>query len=102
MREFNVTGLCVPRLHYMADTSEKIRQIITMVEKGQYFTINRGRQYGKTTTLSLLEKGLPKEYTVIKVSFEGVSDSMFDAEADFCQGILNVCSKYFTERNLPG
>ncbi|MCL2283801.1 MAG: AAA family ATPase [Fibromonadales bacterium] len=102
MREFNVTGLCVPRMHYMADTSEKIRQIMIMVEKGLYFTINRGRQYGKTTTLSLLEKSLPKEYTVIKVSFEGVSDSMFDSDADFCKGILNVCSKYFTERNLPG
>jgi len=102
MREFNVTGLCVPSMHYMADTSEKIRQIITMVEKGQYFTINRGRQYGKTTTLSLLEKGLPKEYLIIKVSFEGVSDSMFNTEAEFCKGFLNVCSEYFTERELPG
>ncbi|MCL2261344.1 MAG: AAA family ATPase [Fibromonadales bacterium] len=102
MRKFNVTGLCIPGKHYMADTSEKICQIMAMVEQGDYFTINRGRQYGKTTTLSLLEKGLPKEYTIIKVSFEGVSDSMFDTEADFCKGLLNVCSEYFTERDLPG
>jgi hypothetical protein len=102
MREFNVTGLCVPGMHYMADTSGKIAQIMELVEKGRYFTINRGRQYGKTTTLFLLEKRLPKEYTVIKVSFEGVSDSVFEAEANFCQGILNICSEYFNERNLPG
>jgi len=102
MRKFNVTGLCVPGKHYMADTSEKIRQIMAMVEQGDYFTINRGRQYGKTTTLSLLEKGLPKEYTVIKVSFEGVDDSVFETPENFCKGILNVCSKYFKERNLPG
>jgi len=102
MREFNVTGLCVPSMHYMADTSEKIRQIMAMVEKGQYFTVNRGRQYGKTTTLSLLEKSLPKEYIVIKVSFEGVDDSVFETPENFCKGILNICAKYFTERNLPG
>jgi len=86
----------------MADTSEKIRQIMAMVEQGDYFTINRGRQYGKTTTLAFLESDLPKEYTVISVSFEGVSDGVFEAEANFCQGILNICSKYYTERYLPG
>jgi hypothetical protein len=102
MREFNVTGLCVPSKHYMADTSEKIFLIISMVEKGQYFTINRGRQYGKTTTLALLEKGLSSEYSVIKISFEGVSDSMFDTETDFCKNFLSICSKYFSERNFPG
>jgi hypothetical protein len=86
----------------MADTSEKIRQIMAIVEQGEYFSINRGRQYGKTTTLSLLEKQLQKKNTVIKISFEGVSDSMFETEANFCQGFLYVCSKYFSERNLPG
>jgi hypothetical protein len=86
----------------MADTSEKIRQIMAMVEKGKYFTINRGRQYGKTTTLSLLEKSLPKEYTVIKVSFEGVDDRVFETPENFCQGLLYICAKYFNERNLPG
>ena len=102
MREFNVTGLCVPDKHYMADTSEKIAKIMELVAKGKYFTINRGRQYGKTTTLALLEKRLPKEYTVIRISFEGVSDSMFEAEDNFCQGFLFICSRYFSERELPG
>jgi hypothetical protein len=87
----------------MADTSEKIRQIMDMVEKGKYFTINRGRQYGKTTTLALLENRLPEMgYAIIFVSFEGVDDRVFESPENFCQGILNVCSKYFSERNLPG
>jgi len=86
----------------MADTSGKIAQVIQLVEDGYYFTINRGRQYGKTTTLALLEERLPKEYTVMKISFEGVSDSMFEAEANFCQGLLYLCAKYFNERGLPG
>jgi len=101
MREFNVTGLCIPSKHYMADISEKIRQIMVMVENGQYFTINRARQYGKTTTLALLEKQLPKEYTVIKASFEGVSDNMFEKEEGFCQGFLYQCAKYFKSKELP-
>jgi len=33
-----------------------------MVDYGEYFTINRARQYGKTTTLSLLKKALDDEY----------------------------------------
>ncbi len=50
-RKFNDTGLCVPHRHYMVDTSAKIEQIIQLVEAGEYFTINRPRQFGKTTTL---------------------------------------------------
>jgi len=34
MKEFNVTGACNPRRHYMADTSEKLNTIKTMVDKG--------------------------------------------------------------------
>lgn len=102
MRDFNVTGLCVPNLHYMADTGEKISRIMQFVGKGKYFSINRGRQYGKTTTFSLLEKSLRNEYSVIRISFEAVSDSMFETESNFCQRFLYICSNYFSERNLPG
>ncbi|MDR2577632.1 MAG: hypothetical protein LBC70_02330, partial [Chitinispirillales bacterium] len=101
MRRFTVTGLCVPHRNYMADTGEKISRIMQFVERGDYFSINRGRQYGKTTTLSLLEKRLPKEYYVIKISFEAVSDTMFETEAGFCQGLFNRCAKYLRSKGLP-
>lgn len=48
----------------MVDTSEKIKQIIDMVEYGDYFTINRPRQFGKTTTLNLLYNALQKDYVI--------------------------------------
>ena len=102
MREFNVTGICLPDKHYMADISEKVRQIKAMVEQGSYFTMNRARQYGKTTTLFQLEQLLARECTVIAVSFEGVDDRVFETPENFCQGFLYVCSKYFSERKLPG
>jgi len=51
MKRFNVTGICVPEEHYMADISGKIAQIKKLIDNRGYFTINRARQYGKTTTL---------------------------------------------------
>ena len=93
MKEFNVTGLCLPEKHYMVDTGEKLAKIMEVVDKGDYFTINRARQYGKTTTLLLLARALPKEYTCINLSFEGVGDTMFQNPASFCQRFLLHISK---------
>lgn len=89
MREFNVTGRCLPDEHYMVDISEKVRLIAAMVERGDYFTINRARQYGKTTTLWTLEEELVKKgYTVTRISFEGIGDEPFESEKEFCQSLL--------------
>ena len=33
----------------MVDISDKLQQIKAMVDSGAYFTINKARQYGKTT-----------------------------------------------------
>ena len=51
MKEFNTTAVCIPAKHYMVDLSERVKEIKKMVDAGKYFTINRARQYGKTTTL---------------------------------------------------
>lgn len=74
-KEFNITGLCIPKLHYMVDTSEKVSQIIEKyVERGAYVTMNCARQYGKTTTLELLYNRLKEKYIVIDISFEAADD----------------------------
>ena len=65
MRRFNVTGVCIPEEDYMVDIGGKLAQIKAMVDRGDYFTINRARQYGKTTTLFLLEKMLQEDYIVV-------------------------------------
>ena len=103
MREFNVTGLCLPDKHYMVDISEKIRQILAMVEKGRYFTINRARQYGKTTTIRQLEKILlEKGYMVARISFEGVGDTPFENEKNFCLNLLRQISEAFDMHSIKG
>ena len=59
----------------MVNIDERVQQIKKMVDRGDYFCINRGRQYGKTTTLRFLKKALDSEYTVFSISFEGADDT---------------------------
>jgi AAA-like domain/PD-(D/E)XK nuclease superfamily len=89
-KKFNVTGTCFPKRHYMADVSTKLEKAIKMVEEGEYFIINRPRQYGKTTTMNSLEEMLLQtgEYLVISMSFEGLGDSVFEHEHLFVRSFL--------------
>ncbi|MBR4319051.1 MAG: hypothetical protein IKI37_11840 [Oscillospiraceae bacterium] len=52
---FNIVGSCSLKKHYMVNLQSRLVKIKEFVDKGQYFTINRG-QYGKTTTLKALEQ----------------------------------------------
>ncbi|MBQ0102856.1 MAG: AAA-like domain-containing protein [Prevotellaceae bacterium] len=78
MKAFNITGTCRPKEHYMVDISDRLRIIREMVVKGDYFCINRGRQYGKTTTLEAIKRELSEDYTVFSISFEGLDDRNFE------------------------
>ncbi|MDO5154380.1 MAG: AAA-like domain-containing protein [Eubacteriales bacterium] len=93
MKEFNVTGTCIPNKHYMVDTTDKINAIITLIEKDSYFTINRARQYGKTTTLSLLNQTIQDQYHVIWLSFEGMGDLAFQNEIAFVKNFIYKVKK---------
>jgi len=90
MKRFNVTGVCVPSKDYMVDISEKLEKIMNLINDGSYFTINRARQYGKTTTLSQIQKTLPAEYICIRISFQGVGDKSFESEEAFCKMFLGL------------
>jgi len=92
-KKFNVTGTCIPEENYMVDITDKLEQIKVMIDAKEYFTINRGRQYGKTTTLFALEGFLSNEYTVISISFEGMGDESFTSEEKFCQTFLDKISE---------
>jgi len=69
-RYFNITGCCNPQEHYMVNLDSRLAQIKKMVDRGQYFCINRGRQYGKTTLLDALQSYLQNDYTVISMDFQ--------------------------------
>lgn len=82
-RKFNVSGDCKPNIHYMVNLESRLYEIKKMVDDGDYFTINRARQYGKTTTLKALSRILRKDYTVINMDFQMVGDSKFRNENIF-------------------
>jgi hypothetical protein len=89
MKEFNVTGVCIPQQHYMVDITNKLNQIEKLVNNGRYFTINRPRQYGKTTAIYLLAKELrKKDYLVLKMSFEGLGSKVFANETLFINSFI--------------
>ncbi|MFH0735647.1 MAG: AAA family ATPase, partial [bacterium] len=91
MKRFNVTGVCVPAMHYMVNIKNKLSIMQKYIEYGDYFYIIKPRQYGKTTTLFLFEQLLNKDeiYTVFSISFEGMGDEIFLDEALFSKGFLN-------------
>lgn len=89
-RRFNTTGVCIPHLHYMVDITNKLTKIKSMVYRGDYFVINRPRQYGKTTTMYMLEQELKDEYLVLSISFEGLGDLIFEEEKTFSKTILKI------------
>lgn len=74
---FNVNGACRPDRHYMVNLSQRLEEIRDMIEKGQYFTINKARQYGKTTTLRALVDFLKKDYEVISLDFQNIESDEY-------------------------
>ena len=86
-KRFNVSGSCNPYEHYMVNIQSRLVQIKQLVDMGQYFTINRGRQYGKTTTLFSLEEYLNSEYIVISLDFQVISSNEFVTEQAFTKAL---------------
>lgn len=82
-KRFNVNGDCKANLHYMVNIDERLSEIKKMVDNGEYFTINRARQYGKTTTLKALGQFLKSDYTVVSLDFQMISTSKFKDENSF-------------------
>ncbi len=103
-KKFNVSADCKPQLHYMVDLSDRLEKIKAMIDAGEYFTVNRARQYGKTTTLKALERFLENDYLVVALDFQMVSYSDFEKEESFVEAfsgeILDVmegCSEIAPE-----
>ncbi len=95
MKTFNTTVVCIPGKHYMVDLSERVREIKKLVDDGKYFTINRARQYGKTTTIDALSKALEQEYEVVSLSFEGIGKAGFSSEQSFVKAFCRKLNREY-------
>lgn len=94
---FNVTGLCVPQKHYMVDIQSSLEEIRELIDNGAYFTINRARQYGKTTTLNALAKFLAKEYLVVSLDFQAIGNDSFKNENTFSLAFASIFLRYLNQ-----
>ena len=93
MRTFNTAAVCIPSKHYMVDLTSRLEQVKAMIDAGQYFVINRARQYGKTTLLTALAKALENTYTVISLDFQGIGSAGFAAEETFVEEFCRLVLK---------
>ncbi len=101
-KRFNTTGICYPDEHYMVNLDHRLDEIEHLIEQNEYFTINRARQYGKTTTISLLAERLSDRYSVFFISFEGISDHVYATETSFCQRICGLLSNTLIYKETDG
>jgi predicted AAA+ superfamily ATPase len=53
----------------MVNIDNKLKEVKELIDSGDYFVINRPRQYGKTTLLSQITKTFKEKYLVIRTSF---------------------------------
>ena len=90
MKAFNTTAVCVPSEHYMVDIESTIKEIKKLVDAGKFFTINRARQYGKTTTLNALDSYLSAEYDVVSLDFQELTDAIYTDESTFTKGLAQL------------
>ncbi|MCC8067639.1 MAG: ATP-binding protein [Clostridiales bacterium] len=87
LKVFNTNGVCLPDRHYMVDLNSRLAAVKSMVDAGDYFTINRARQYGKTTILNALTGYLKPYYSVISLDFQGLSYADFESEGRFVTAV---------------
>ena len=76
-KTFNVTAVCIPEEHYMVRLDDRLREIKDLIDAGKYFSINRARQYGKSTLLMALEQYLQRDYRVVSLDFQTFDDAKF-------------------------
>lgn len=98
-RYFNTEGICKPKEHYMVRLDARLRTIKELyVDRGKYFVINRGRQYGKTTTLRALAEFLKDEYIVFFMDFQMMSTACFADEKTFAVKLIGQMERVYSRR----
>ena len=90
-RRFNTTGSCNMQRDYMVKLDDRLKKIKeNYVDYGSYFVINKGRQYGKTTTLRALAKYLMADYIVFSLDFQKIGTEDFVDAPTFVRAFAEI------------
>lgn len=95
---FNISGACRPDKHYMVQLGSRLAEIRKMIDAGDYFAINRARQYGKTTTLRALADFLKEDYVVVNLDFQNIESVEFMSGSSFVHALTREISKKIKNR----
>ena len=101
MRVFNTTGSCNPEFHYMVNIEKKLAQIKLLIDRGAYFTMNRARQYGKTTTIEALRMYLEDDYVVLSLDFQALGNAEFRNEIIFSKAFVRYLTDVIRDEEIP-
>ena len=82
----------------MVKLDNRLNEIKSLVDTGNYFTINRARQYGKTTILMALEQYLNKDYYVVFIDFQMFGDAKFKDENIFSISFAGAFLRQLTKK----
>lgn len=80
----------------MVNLEDRMKRIKNLVDEGMYFTINKARQYGKTTTLMILEQYLRKDYYVVSMDFQMFGSEEFENENVFALSFAGMFIRRIT------
>lgn len=101
VKYFNTEASCKPEEHYMVKLDDRLAKIKRLlVDRKKYFVINRGRQYGKTTTLKALEEFLKDDFIVLFLDFQQLGTEDFADESTFTYAFADVFLRTFRNNGL--
>ena len=85
----------------MVDTTAKMKVFERMIDEKKYFTINRARQFGKSTSLNWILHNMSQRYLVVPIDFENTSESNWLSEKSFYDFFCDNMIEFFEVGNCP-
>jgi hypothetical protein len=81
----------------MVDVTAKMKVFETLIDRKNYFTITRARQFGKSSALNWILWNMSDRYLVIPASFEKYSEKDWTDDKSFCKffctKVIDACTK---------
>ena len=94
-KQFNTSVTCDPQRHYMVDVTQKMKVFERLIDNGNYFTITRARQFGKTSALKWIYNNLNDRYLVVSISFEDTEEDDWISAATFYKTFCGYMTEAF-------
>ena len=99
-KEFNTSVTCDPQRHYMVDVTKKMKVFERLIDNGNYFTITRARQFGKTSALKWIYNHLNDRYLVVSISFEDTEEGDWISPSTFYKTFCGYMVSAFKSKIL--